>query len=306
MNGIRATFTIAAIAAIAAIALVPLRADALEVFACEPEWGALAGELGGDRLDITVATTAFQDPHRLEARPSLIAAIRRADLLVCTGAELEVGWLPLLLRRSGNRNVQVGARGYFLAADHVRKLEVPMRIDRSQGDVHPQGNPHVHLDPHNIDRIAAALGERLVSLDPAGSATYEARLEDFRMRWSEAIDRWEARGEALAGLRLVSNHRSFSYLADWLGLQMVATLEPKPGIPPSSSHLAELLAQLTPDPPAAVVRTPYANEKPSLWMAERLGVPALELPYTVGGADGAGDLFGVYDVTLARLEETAR
>ena len=288
------------------VALVPLRGNALEVFACEPEWGALAAELGGDRLDLTVATTAFQDPHRLEARPSLIAAIRRADLLVCTGAELEVGWLPLLLRRSGNRGVQVGARGYFLAADYVRKLEVPMRIDRSQGDVHPQGNPHVHLDPYNIDRIAAALAERLVGLDPAGAATYEAGLDDFRKRWSEAIERWEARGEALAGLRLVSNHRSFSYLADWLKLAMVATLEPKPGIPPSSSHLAELLAQLTPNPPAAIVRTPYANEKPSIWLAERLEVPAIELPYTVGGAEGAMDLFGLYDATLTRLEEISR
>jgi zinc/manganese transport system substrate-binding protein len=287
------------------LALVPLRANALEVFACEPEWGALATELGGERLDLTVATTAFQDPHRLEARPSLIAAIRRADLLVCTGAELEVGWLPLLLRRSGNPNVQVGAEGYFLAADYVRKLEVPIRIDRSQGDIHPQGNPHVHLNPHNIDRIAEALTERLVALDPAGSATYQARLGDFRARWTEATDRWESRGEPLAGLRLVSNHRAFSYLADWLDLQMVATLEPKPGIPPSSAHLAELLEQLTPSPPAAIVRTPYANEKPSRWLAERLGVPGFGLPYTVGGAEGVDDLFDLFEVTLTRLEEMA-
>lgn len=299
MSRIIALFTIVFVA-------VPMGANALEVFACEPEWGALVSELGGDRLDVTVATTAFQDPHRLEARPSLIAAIRRADLLVCTGAELEVGWLPLLLRRSGNPKVQVGAEGYFMAADHVRKLEVPMSIDRSQGDVHPQGNPHVHLNPHNIDRIGAALGERLAGLDPAGSPTYRARLEDFRTRWSAAIERWEARGDALAGLRLVSNHRSFSYLADWLELEMIATLEPKPGIPPSSSHLAGLLAQLTPDPPAAIVRTPYANEKPSLWLAERLDVAGVELPYTVGGAEDARDLFGLFDATLARLEEIAR
>lgn len=287
------------------VAVASMRANALEVFACEPEWASLATEIGGERLDITVATTAFQDPHRLEARPSLIAAIRRADLLVCTGAELEVGWLPLLLRRSGNRQVQVGAEGYFLAADYVRKLEVPTTIDRSQGDVHPQGNPHVHLDPGNIERIAEAMAERLASLDPAGSATYQERLAGFRSRWAEATDRWETRGEALAGLRLVSNHRAFSYLADWLDIEMVATLEPKPGIPPSSSHLAALLEQLTPNPPAAVVRTPYANEKPSLWLAERLGVPGFELPYTVGGAEGVDDLFDLFEVTLARLEEMA-
>lgn len=285
--------------------LIPLESKALEVFACEPEWGALAEELGGDRLDITVATTAFQDPHRLQARPSLIAAIRRADLLVCTGAELEVGWLPLLLRRSGNPRVQPGARGYFLAADHVRKLEVPSRIDRAEGDIHPQGNPHLHLNPHNIQRIAEALAEQLEAIDGAGSATYAARLADFSARWAEAIDRWELRGKPLAGLRLVATHTTFSYLADWLDLRMVATLEPKPGIPPSSSHLAQVLEQLTPNPPAAVVRTPYTNEKPSLWMARRLDVPNVELPYTVG-ADGVGNLFDLFDVTLTRLEEIAR
>ena len=286
--------------------LLSVEAQALEVFACEPEWGSLASEIGGERLNITVATTAFQHPHRLEARPSLIAAVRRADLIVCTGAELEVGWLPLLLRRSGNPAIQVGANGYFLAADFVRKLEVPMRIDRSQGDVHPQGNPHVHLDPHNIARVAEALAERLARIDPAGSAGYEKALADFRARWSAAIERWEARGKPLAGLRLVSNHRSYSYLANWLGLQMVATLEPKPGIPPSSAHLADLLEQLTPNRPAAIVRTPYANEKSSQWLAERLDVPGLALPYTVGGAEGVDDLFGVFDVTLTRLEEIAR
>lgn len=286
--------------------LVSVEANALEAFACEPEWGSLAAEIGGGRLDITVATTAFQDPHRLEARPSLIAAIRRADLIVCTGAELEVGWLPLLLRRSGNPRIQANADGYFLAADYVRKLEVPMRIDRSQGDVHPQGNPHVHLDPHNLERIAVALAERLARIDPAGSAAYESALADFRARWSTAMEGWEKRGEPLAGLRLVSNHRSFSYLASWLGLEMVATLEPKPGIPPSSAHLAELLEQLSPNPPAAIVRTPYDNEKPSRWLAERLDATGIELPYTVGGAEGVDDLFGVFEVTLTRLEEIAR
>lgn len=283
--------------------IVPLSSNALEVFACEPEWGSLVKELAGDNANITVATTAFQDPHRLQARPSLIAATRRADLLVCTGADLEIGWLPLLLRRAGNPDIQPGRPGYFMAADYVRKLEIPATVDRSQGDIHPQGNPHIHLKPNNISRIADKLAERLGVLDPGNGSNYISRLQEFQDRWETATMGWEERGESLSALRLVSHHRGFSYLADWLDLDIVATLEPKPGVPPSAAHLARLLEQLSPNPPAAVVRTSYANKKPSLWLTERLDVRALRLPYTVNVADGPADLFALFDMTLTALEE---
>ncbi len=286
--------------------LTPLAVHALEVFACEPEWGALVKELAGDDAKITVATTAFQDPHQLQARPSLIAAVRRADLLVCTGAQLEIGWLPLLLRRSGNPHIQVGDPGYFLAADFVRKIEIPKLVDRSQGDIHPQGNPHVHLDPRNIRRIANALAERLSEIDRAGSSAFDSRLNDFQDRWSAAILRWEEESASLAGQRLVSHHRSFSYLARWLDLDIVATLEPKPGIPASGAHLARLLEQLTPNPPAGVIRTPYANEKPSAWLSKRLGTAELQLPYTIGGTDDVVDLFTLFDESIRLLKEQAK
>ncbi len=283
--------------------VAPLSADALEVFACEPEWGALVKELAGENANLTVATTAFQDPHRLQARPSLIAATRRADLLICTGADLEIGWLPLLLRRAGNPDIQPGRPGHFMAADYVRKLEIPALIDRSQGDIHPQGNPHIHMNPNNISRIADKLVERLGILDPANASDYMDRLQEFQYRWETATMGWEERGESLSGLRLVSHHRGFSYLADWLDLDIVATLERRPGIPPSAAHLARLLGQLSLNPPAAVVRTPYANERPSLSLTERLDVTALRLPYTVNVADGPVDLFALFDMTLAALEE---
>ena len=283
--------------------LTPLSANALNVFACEPEWGALVKELAGDIAEITVATTAFQDPHKLQARPSLIAAVRRADLLICTGAQLEIGWLPLLLRRSANPHIQVGDPGYFLAADFVRKIEIPKLVDRSQGDIHPQGNPHLHLDPRNIQRIASALAKRLTEIDRSGSSVFESRLNDFQDRWSAAMLRWEEESADLAGLRLVSHHRSFSYLAAWLDLDIVATLEPKPGIPPSGAHLARLLEQLTPNPPAGVIRTPYSNEKPSAWLSERLGIAELQLPYTIGGTDDVVDLFTLFDETIRLLKE---
>lgn len=285
-----------------AVLALPIAANALTVFACEPEWGALVEELAGDSATITVATTAFQDPHRLQARPSLIAAARSAELLVCSGADLEIGWLPLLLRRSGNPAIQPGNPGYFLAADFVRRLEVPKVIDRSQGDVHPQGNPHIQLHPRNIERVAEALAARLAELDAAGAAGYQAKLDDFLERWSVARDGWEQRLEPLRGMRLVSHHRSFSYLADWADLDIVATLEPKPGVPASGAQLARLLEQLSPNPPVGILRAPFENERPAEWLSSRLDIPVIEMPFTVGGDDASVDLFSLYDATIALLE----
>ncbi len=283
--------------------LIPFSASALEAFVCEPEWGSLLTELAGEQAEITVATTAFQDPHSLQARPSLIAAVRRADLVVCTGADLEIGWLPLLLRRAGNPKVQPGNPGYFLAADHVRRLEIPKTVDRSQGDVHAQGNPHIHLHPRNIERVARALGKRLAEIDPANAAVFQSRLADFEQRWANAQREWEEKARPLSGLRFVAHRPSFSYLADWLELEIVATLEAKPGVPPSGAQLASLLEQLSANPPVAVIRTPYENEKPSRWLAEHLEVVGIELPFTIGGTEQAVDLFSLYDETIRLLLE---
>jgi zinc/manganese transport system substrate-binding protein len=284
----------------------PLSANALNVFACEPEWGALIKELARDTATVTVGTTAFQDPHVVQARPSLIAAARSADLVVCSGAELEVGWLPLLLRSSGNPRIQSGSPGYFLAADYVRKLEVPKLVDRSQGDIHPQGNPHIQLNPRNIERVAKALTDRLVEIDAGNEAFYRDNAADFLARWDDASLQWEEQAANLDGMRIVTYHLSFSYLADWLGLNVVATLEPKPGIPPSGAALAKLLEQLTPNPPVAIMRTPYENERPAIWLSDKLGVPAAVLPYTIGGTDATIDLFTLYSETIRILEEYAK
>ena len=166
-------------------------AAALNIFACEPEWGALARELAGEKANIYVATTALQDPHRIEARPSLIARARSANLVVCTGAELEAGWLPLVQSQAANPAIQTGRPGYFEAARHAKMLEIPQRLDRAQGDVHAAGNPHLHLDPHNIAKIAAALGERMAELDSSQAAHYRSRTRDFLERWRQATTQWE-------------------------------------------------------------------------------------------------------------------
>jgi len=279
---------------------------ALNVFACEPEWGALASELGGDAVKVYTATTAMQDPHRIEARPSLIAQARRANLVVCTGAELEVGWLRLLLRESGNAEVQPGRPGYFEAARYVTMLEKPVRIDRSQGDVHAAGNPHIQTDPRNIARIGAALAQRLAEIDPAHATVYQARWKDFSARWEAAIARWQQQAAPLKGMPVAVQHKSFSYLINWLSLREVATLEPKPGVEPSLGHLAEVAARLKTTPAQAVLRATYQNPRASEWLAARANIPAVALPFTVGGAAGADDLFGVFDVTLAELLKVPR
>jgi len=289
------------------LALVALPAwAALDVLACEPEWAALVRELGGDRVSVTSATTATQDPHRIEARPSLIARARRADLLVCTGADLEVGWLPVLLRESANPRIQPGQPGHFEAAAFVALLEKPERVDRAEGDVHPQGNPHLHLDPRNIARVADALARRLAELDPAHAAHYTGRQRDFAERWRAAIARWEREAAPLKGLPVVSQHKAFTYLYGWLGLTEVAVLEPKPGLEPSAAHLARVLEALRRTPARMVLRTAYESPRPSEWLAARAGLRAIELPYTVGGSSAAQDLFGLYDDTLKRLLEAAR
>ncbi len=279
---------------------------ALNVLACEPEWASLTGELAGDLARVTSATSARQDPHHIEARPSLIARARNADLLVCTGAELEIGWLPLLQRESGNARIQVGQPGYFAAADHVRLLEKSGIADRAQGDVHPGGNPHVQADPRNLLKVAAALAARLAQLDPANAARYAARNRDFQSRMSAAIAGWEKEAAGLRGAPVVVHHKSFSYLADWLGLKVVADLEPKPGIEPSVSSLSGLLERLRTQPARAILRTGYQSAKPADWLAARAGIPAVELPYTVGGSAAAGDLFGLFDDTLAKLKGALR
>jgi zinc/manganese transport system substrate-binding protein len=286
-------------------AALPARA-ALNIFACTPEWGSLAAELGGDRVTVFNATTGLQDPHRIEARPSLIARARSADLVVCTGAELEIGWLPLVQTQSGNPKIQAGRPGYFEAAGYVELIEKPQRVDRSMGDVHAAGNPHIHLDPRNIAKVAAALVERMAELDAGQSAYYRERAAAFLQRWSAATAEWEKRAAPLKGVPLVVYHRNLSYLIRWLGMREVGNLEPKPGMPPTASYLVELLAQLQRDPPKAVVRSAYNDPRAAQWLAERAKVPSELVPFTVGGTERAKDLFGLFDDTLARLLEAVK
>jgi len=279
---------------------------ALNVFACEPEWGALAQELGGDRVAVFSATTALQDPHRVEARPSLIARIRSADLLICSGSELELGWLPLLLTQSGNDRIQPGSPGYLEASQYVVRLEIPKVIDRALGDIHPSGNPHIHLDPRNIAKVAEVLTGRLVELDHANAELYKTRADSFAKRWRSAIEGWATRAASLKGIPIVVYHKDMSYFINWSGMREAGALEPKPGIPPTPSHLAELVERMQRNPAKAIVYSPYNNAKAAQFLSERAKIPDVMLPYTVGGTEKAKDLFGLFDDTIDRLRTSVK
>ncbi|MBT1444174.1 zinc ABC transporter substrate-binding protein [Shewanella sp. JM162201] len=275
---------------------------AVNVFACEPEYAALAKELAPD-ASIYSATTALQDPHQVQARPSLIAKMRQADLALCAGAELEVGWLPMLQMKSANAAVRDGADGMFYAAEHIDTLDKLDKVDRTMGDVHAQGNPHLHFSPTRVLTLASAITARLKQIDPAQAQGYDQRLADFERRWQAAIPRWEAEAAALKGTKVIAYHTSFRYLFDWLGMEQVADLEPKPGLPPSSGHLASLLERARQGDVKAIVVASYQDTRGAEWLSEKSGLPVLVLPMSVGGDDASVDLFGLYDSVIARLKK---
>ncbi len=291
-------------ALLAAVAVPALAA--LSVFATMPEWGALTEELGGDKVKIYTATNALQDAHHVEAKPSLIARARSADLVVATGAEFEIGWLPLVTQQAGNPKIQPGKPGYFEATSYVTLLEKPTRLDRADGDVHAAGNPHIQTDPRNIGRVAGPLAARLAELDPENAAYYQARYKAFAERWNAAVANWEKQAAPLKGMPIIVQHKAFTYLEDWLGLKELAALEPKPGVEPTTSHLTEVLEILQRTPVKMVIRAAYQSDRASQWIAERAKINAVVLPFTVGGDDQAKDLYGLFDDTIARLLKGAQ
>ena len=291
--------------ALALVAALPAEA-AIKVLATTADWGALATELGGDKVNVYTATNALQDVHQVDAKPSLVARARSADLLVANGAELEIGWLPVLLQESGNPRIQPGSPGYFEATSALRLLDIPTSVDRSLGDIHPLGNPHVQLDPRNVALVAKALTARLALVDAPNAGYYQARGADFQARWQQAMARWTAQGAALKGVPVVVMHKDQTYLVRWLGMQELAAIEPKPGVPPSAGYLAGLVAKLSTTPPRMILVNAYNDPKAAEWLSARVKAKVVTLPFSVGGTPEAKDLFGLFDDTLNRLAAAAK
>lgn len=282
--------------------LLPSSAFAqLSIFACAPEWGALAEKIGGAQVSVYVASNAAQDIHHLRAKPSFLAKMRKADLVFCTGASLESGWLPVLLQKAGDPNVQPGQVGHLVASDYVMRLEIPEAVDRSMGDVHSEGNPHVHLNPHNLILIADELTKRLMTLLPEHSELFKNNNENFRADWLRNIERWEQQTLSLRNKNVVVYHSNWVYLLEWLKLNRIATLEPVPGIPPRISHLETVLSSVQDQNIKAILLTPYQQNKAAAWLSDHSDIPVMMLPYTVGGNENAKDLESLFEETIQIL-----
>lgn len=256
----------------------------LRVLACEPEWAAVAEAVGGDHVRVQSATAPGQDAHRVQARPALIAAVRSADLVFCTGAGLETGWLPTLLNRGGNPDVRQ-APGLLLAAEQVALLDKPEVLDRSQGDMHAAGNPHVHLDPRRVATIAGVLADRLATLDPDHAEHYRKAAGDFARELEQLAGELSGQAGALNGMPVVVHHRTWRYLLDWLGMTRVAELEPKPGLPPTPGHLSSLVQRVGATGAGLILYRDINGDDAAQWLAARTGACAVKLPFTVGEQD---------------------
>jgi len=294
--------TISALSASVVLSLATSLAHAdLKVFATVPEWGALAEALGGNKVSVYVATTGLQDPHRIQARPSLIARARSANLIIATGAGLEDGWLPTVQREANNPGILNNAPGYLAASQYVRMLEVPAVVDRTMGDVHAEGNPHIQTDPRNLLPIARALSARMAQLDPENTGFYQSQLEAFTQSWQGNLQRWQKQAAPLRGVKVWYQHDGYPYMNAWLGLNPVGVLEPRPGVEPSSRQLAEVLQRQQSLQGRMVIASAYMNDAPSKWLSDKANIPVVVLPFTVGGNEQVKTLSALYDDTLQRL-----
>ncbi|MBK8726138.1 MAG: zinc ABC transporter substrate-binding protein [Holophagaceae bacterium] len=268
----------------------------LNVVATTSDLAALAIEVGGDKVGVSAIARGYQDPHFVEAKPSFLLNLRRADLVVAVGLELEAGWLPPLLNQCGNPKVQPASQGYFDASQSAEILEIPAGpVSRAMGDVHPMGNPHYWLDPANGLRIATGLAQRLAQLSPGDAAYFQARLEDFRKRLGEAERRWDERMKPYRGRKVITYHRSWPNFAKRFGLQVVDFVEPRPGIPPSPGHLVALMARMKRENIKAILVEPYFDLKTPQSVARETGGQVVVLMPSVGGNKDTGDYIRLFD-----------
>ena len=301
---LRFTGTIAAMALLVS-AFFPARLQAaskLKVVTATTDLAALAEEVGGDRIDVESIARGYQDPHFVEAKPSFLLKLRKADLLIVVGLQLEIGWLPPLVTQSGNPKIQVGAAGYLDASDFAEILEKPTGVvTRAMGDVHPLGNPHYWLDPENGRRIAQAIQMKMAEMRPSDTAYFQQRFEDFSRRLTAAEKVWDEEMKPYHGRMVVSYHRSWPNFAKRFGLDVVGYVEPRPGIPPSPSHTLELIGMMRRESVKVIMVEPYFDLKTPNSIASQTGGQVLVMLPSVGGENEVTDYFKLFDYDIALL-----
>lgn len=276
----------------------------LQVMTATTDLAALAQEVGGDKVSVESIARGYQDPHFVEAKPSFLLKLRKADLLVVVGLELEIGWLPPLIQQSGNPKIQVGAPGYFDASRFARILEIPTGlVTRAEGDVHPLGNPHYWLDPENGLRIAKGIVDKFSEMRPAEADYFGQRYADFERRIKQAAEQWQAQMKPYAGRKIVTYHRSWPNFADYFHLDVVGYIEPRPGIPPSPQHTVALIGQMKRDNVKVVCVEPYFDLKTPNAIARETGAQVVVLMPSVGGEKEITDYFKLFDYDIAKLKQ---
>ena len=262
----------------------------------------LAKRVGGDKVEVESLSHGYNDPHFVEAKPNLMLTLNRADLLIFVGLELEIGWLPPLVTGSRNSKLQPGLPGYLDASTLIDVLDVPTsKVDRSQGDIHPQGNPHFWIPPVNAVRIAKGIAERYKVLRPGDAAFFDARFQEFLAEAKKRAAGWEARAKPLAGLKVVTYHKSWTYVSKWLKLDEVGYIENKPGIPPSPDHLAQLIVQMKAMGVKTILVEDFYNRSIAEEVAQHTGAKVLSMPSDVGAKPSIKSYFDLVDATLAQL-----
>ena len=292
----------------AALVAQPARAQGkLNVVTTTEDLTSIAREVGGDQITVESIAKGYQDPHFVEAKPSFILKLQKADVLVVVGRELEIGWLPPLIQQSRNARIQPGADGYLDASLHATILEIPTgQITRAMGDVHPQGNPHYWLDPENGKRIAKDVADKFSQLRPNGRAAFEQRLADFTSRLDAGMKRWQAQMAPYKAAKVVTYHRSFPNFAARFGLDIVGYVEPKPGIPPSPQHTLDLISEMKRQDVKLVLIEPYFDSKTPNSIGRATGAEVIVMPPSVGGVKEATDYLKLFDYDINLLVEAMK
>lgn len=302
-------FLISAAVASALIVAPPLAGSAgaqLRVVTSTTDLHDIAHEVGGNRITARSISQGYQDPHFVEAKPSFVLQLRNADVWAFVGLDLEIGWMSLLLDGARNPKIRPGARGYVDVSRAIPVIDVPKGpVDRSQGDVHPRGNPHYWLDPDNAKRIAALFQRKFTELDPAGASVYAANARAFNNRLDAAERGWATQRARLRGKPIVAWHTSWKYFADYTGVNIVGFMEPKPGVPPSPAHLAGLVNTMKRTGAKVIIMEPFYDRKMANFVASRTGATVLVLPPSVGAVRGVDDYIEVMQHNIRRLAEAA-
>ena len=294
---------LAILVVIAAVLVVPFAsAKKLNVIASTTDLASLAREVGGDRIDVDSIARGYQDPHFVEAKPSFLLKLRNADLLISVGLQLEISWLPPLINQSGNPRIQVGANGHLDASQFAEILEIPQgQVTRAMGDVHPLGNPHYWLDPDNGRRVAKGIAAKLAELDPSDGAYFQQRYQDFDKRLTAAEKNWDDQMRPYRGRKVVTYHRSWPNFAHHFGLDVVAYIEPLPGIPPTPQHTISLIQQMKRDNIKLMLIEPYFDLKTPNSIARETGGKVVVLLPSVGGEKQVTDYFKLFDYDINLL-----